>query len=156
MNMEDEVIQFQSVILMLIYFEQVTVEMLLRWMENFADIFHTSIEKCINNYPWNDKKALETLKEEEPFEPFSRIIENMEMCEQIGVRKAFEEIAVDRGHFQEKRKQENEVRINKKAVYARIAAYVPLISTVGLYLIVPFVVESISQLMQYSIQMQSL
>ncbi len=156
MNMEDEVIQFQSVILMLIYFEQVTVEMLLRWMENFADIFHTSIEKCINNYPWNDKKALETLKEEEPFEPFSRIIENMEMCEQIGVRKAFEEIAVDRGHFQEKRKQENEVRINKKAVYARIAAYVPLISTVGLYLIVPFVVESMSQLMQYSIQMQSL
>lgn len=156
MNMEDEVVQLQSVILMLIYLEQVTVELLLRWMENFADIFHPAIEKCINNYSWNDKEALETLKEEEPFEPFSRIVENMEMCEQIGVQKAFEEIAMDRNHFQEKRKQENEIQMNKKSVYARIVAYVPLMVTVGLYLVVPFVVESISQLLEYSVQMQAL
>lgn len=156
MNMEDEVVQFQSVILMLIYLEQVTVELLLRWMENFADIFHPAIEECINNYPWNDKKALEILKEEEPFEPFSRIVENLEMCEQIGVQKAFEEIAMDRNHFQEKRKQQNQMQINKKSVYARIVAYIPLLVTIGLYLIIPFVAESISQLLEYSAQMQAL
>lgn len=156
MNMEDEVVQYQSVIMMLIYFEQVTVEMLLRWMEHFADVFHASIEECINNYPWNDKKALETLKEEEPFEPFARIVENLQMCEQIGIRKAFEEVAMDRNHFQEKRKQEREIQINKKAIYGKVAAYAPMMATVGLYLIVPFVVESLSQLLEYSVQMQAL
>lgn len=156
MNMEDEVVQFQSVILMLVYLEQVTVELILRWMENFADIFHESIEECINNYPWNDEQALELLKAEEPFEPFVRIVENLEMCSQIGVRNAFEETAMDRNHFQEKRKQENQAQINKKAVYARIAAYVPLMAAIGLYLIIPFVAESISQLMEYSVQMQAM
>ncbi|MGN0243127.1 MAG: hypothetical protein ACI4CT_03585 [Lachnospiraceae bacterium] len=156
MRMDDEVIQFQSVILMLVYLEQIGTDTILQWMERFAAIFYASLEKCINNYSASDTKALQQLKEDEPYEPFVRIVENLEMADQIGVQKAFEEIVADRNQFQEKRKQENDIYVHKKSVWGRIVAYIPMILTIGCYLIIPFMVESIGQLLNYMQQMQQM
>lgn len=53
----------------------------------------------------------------------------------------------------EKRKQDNEIFISNKGTLGKIAAYIPMILVIGLYLIVPFILESLSQLSGYMSQM---
>ena len=49
-EMEDEVMQFQTIILMLMKIERVNVEMILEWIERYSNIFRVQISKCVNNY----------------------------------------------------------------------------------------------------------
>ena len=69
MNMEDEVMQFHTIILMLIHIERIHVEDILNWMEQFSDIFKSSIAKCINNYEYGDRQALSSLRWMSPMCP---------------------------------------------------------------------------------------
>jgi hypothetical protein len=154
MSMEDEVIQFHSIIMMLMYIQKMDVEIILDWMENFSEIFRRSIMECVDYYSYDDREALLRLKEQEPFLPFVRIVENLEACDRIGIEKAFDEIASQRIFFTEKRRQDNEIMISKKGVIGKVLAYVPLTLTIALYLIVPFVLESIAQLSAYLSQLQ--
>ena len=50
MEMEDEVMSFQTIIMMLMRIERVDVEMILEWLARYADIFKESINRCLNNY----------------------------------------------------------------------------------------------------------
>ena len=76
MSMEDEVMQFQTIILMLMRLERVDVEMILEWMERYADIFKEPISRCLNDYESGSWEALENMKEEVSFQPLIRIIES--------------------------------------------------------------------------------
>ena len=155
MNMEDEVIQFHSIILMLMHIDRMTIETILIWFENFAVIFKKSIQECINDLQSGDIEVLEELKMKEPYEPFVKLIENLQISDRIGINKAFDEIAVERTHYQEKRKLENEIYINDKSILGKIIAFMPFIITIGLYLIIPFIVEGLTQYAGYMEQMQS-
>src|SRR5699024_5747936 len=50
MDMEDEVVSFQSILLMLMHMDRINVLAIFEMMENFAVIFKIPIQKCINNY----------------------------------------------------------------------------------------------------------
>lgn len=153
LNMEDEVMQLQSIILMLVYIKRMNVEILLEWMENFSDIFREPLIECVDHFSYDEELALERLKERVPFLPFVRIAEDLQACDRLGVEAAFDEIAGQRDFFADKRKQDNEITLSNKGVIAKAAAYVPLVMLLGLYLIVPFVLESMSQLMGYMAEM---
>lgn len=156
MNMEDEVIQFHSIILMLMHFDRMTIETILVWLENFADIFKKSIRECLNDLQSGDLEVLEDLKRKEPYEPFVKLIENLQISDKIGISKAFDEIAVERFHYQEKRKLENEIYINDRSLLGKVIAFIPFFITIGLYLIIPFIVEGLNQYAQYMEQMKSI
>ncbi len=153
LNMEDEVMQLQSIILMLIYIKRMNVEILLEWMENFSDIFRDSLIECVDHFSYDEELALERLKERILFLPFVRIVEDLEACDRLGVEDAFDEIAGQRDFFADKRKQDNEITLANKGVIAKAVAYIPLIMLLGFYLIVPFVLESVAQLMNYMADM---
>lgn len=156
MVMDDEVIQFQSIILMIIFIDRMTVETILEWMENFAYVFKKSIQNCINNLQSGEMEALEELKQKEPYEPFVNIIDKLQMCDKIGIEKAFDEIAIERFNYQEKRKLENEIYTSNKTNYATIMAWMPFLITIGIYLIIPFMLEGFTQLITYLNQMNNL
>lgn len=156
MDMEDEVMQFHSIILMLMYVGRMSSEVILEWMEDFAFIFRNSIMRCNMVYTMDAEEALEKLKEDEPFIPFVRIVENLEACDRVGCVKAFEEISMQKQYFIEKRKQDNEISISNKGTIGKVAAYVPLFAAVFLYLIIPFVAESLNQLTGYTDIMKTL
>ncbi len=155
MAMEDEVIQFHSIILMLMYMDRMNVETILTWLENFSVIFKKSIQECINDLPKGEIEALEELKRKESYVPFVRLIENLQLCDKISVEKAFDEIAVERYNFQENRKLENEVYTKNKTTLATAIAWLPFITT-GMYLIIPWIIESMSQLINYLDQMNGI
>ena len=152
--MEDEVMQFQTIILMLMYIPRMNVEIILEWLENFSDIFKASIMECVDLYFVDHERALAELKEKEPFPSLVRIAEDLQACDQVGIVPAFDEIAGQRSYFMEKRKQDNEIQIANKGAIGKAVAYVPMILVIGLYLIVPFVLESLSQLGGYMLEME--
>ena len=76
MDMEDEVMQYQTVILMLMHIERVSVEYILEWLERFAVIFKEPISTCMNNYDSGAYEALEQLKDDAPYKPLVRIVES--------------------------------------------------------------------------------
>lgn len=156
MDMENEVIQFHSIILMLIYLPGMNVFVILEWLENFSQIFRNSLVECVDNFPYDEELAFHKLKEAEPFLPFTRIVQNLEACDKVGVEKAFDELAGEREYYIEKRKQDNEINLTNKGVIGKVLAYIPLTLTIGLYLIVPFVLESIRMFISYITQINEM
>lgn len=149
MGREDEIIRYQSIVLMLMYIERVSVLEILERIEEFSQIFRKSIQNCINDYNASDIEALERLKESTSFVPFQRFADNLMISDEIGIELAFDEVAADRQHFQEKRKQENEMNLQRRFELARFIAYIPAILVIGGYLILPFLLECYRQLNQY-------
>ena len=93
MEMEDEVMQFQTIILMLMRIERVNVEIILEWLERYANIFKEPISRCVNNYEAGAWEALEELKNATNYQQFIRIVESLQAAvEKIPIRDAFDEL----------------------------------------------------------------
>ena len=48
MEMEDEVMQFQTIILMLMRIERVNVEIILEWLERYSNIFKAQLNLMVH------------------------------------------------------------------------------------------------------------
>lgn len=144
--MNDEVLQYQAIILLLIYFENVNALTILEWLNLFSDIFTPSIAKCITTFTMDESKALQNLYDEEPFEPFQRIVENLMMVDDVGVLQAFNELSATRKSNQETRSQDNKNVVAARASKAGLLVQIPLwVVSLG-YLAGPLLVESFSQM----------
>ena len=117
MDMENEVMQFQTIILMLMKIERINVEMILEWLERYANIFKEPITRCVNNYEAGAWEALEQLKKDTTFPLFIRIVESLQAAvEKIPIRQAFDELDTERDYYQEKRKQSRLLLRKKRAI----------------------------------------
>ena len=138
MDMENEVMQFQTIILMLMKIERVNVEMILEWLERYANIFKEPISKCVNNYEAGPWEALEELKNDISFEQLIRIVESLQAAvEQIPIREAFDELDTERAYHQEKRKESNERMIDRKSRIGKVIGFAPMVVLFVGYLIIP-------------------
>ena len=141
MEMEDEVMQFQTIIVMLMKIERVNVEIILEWLERYANIFKEPITRCVNNYESGAWEALEELKNDVTFPLFTRIIENLQSAvEKIPIREAFDELDTERDYYQEKRKDSNDRLVSKKAMIGTAIGFAPMICLFVGYLILPLCV----------------
>ena len=139
-EMEDEVMQFQTIILMLMRIERVNVEIILEWLERYANIFKGPISKCVNNYEAGAWEALEEMKEEVSYMPLVRIIESLQAAvEKIPIRDAFDELDSERDYYQEKRKESNDRLIKRKGMIGKAIGFAPMVCMFVGYLIIPLV-----------------
>ena len=140
LDMEDEVMQFQTIILMLMKIERVNVEMILEWLERYANIFKEPITKCVNNYESGAWEALEELKNDVSYTQFIRIVESLQAAvEKIPIKEAFDELDTERAYYQEKRKESNERLISKKGMIGKGIGFAPMVCLFVGYLIIPLV-----------------
>ncbi len=140
LEMEDEVMQFNTIILMLMKIERVSVEIILEWLERYANIFKEPITRCVNNYESGAWEALEQLKEEVTFQQFIRIVESLQAAvEKIPIADAFDELDTERDYYQAKRKESNERLIERKGRIGRVIGFAPMVILFVGYLIVPLV-----------------
>ena len=138
LEMENEVMQFQTIILMLMKIERVNVEMILEWLERYSNIFREPISKCVNNYESGAWEALEELKKEIAFPQLIRIVESLQAAvEQIPIREAFDELDTERAYHQEKRKESNEKMISRKSMIGKVFGFAPMVVLFVGYLIIP-------------------
>ena len=138
--MEDEVMQFQTIILMLMRIERVNVEIILEWLERYSNIFKDPISKCVNDYESGPWEALEAMKEEVTYQQFIRIIESLQAAvEKIPIKDAFDELDTERDYYQSKRKESNERLISKKGMIGKGIGFAPMVMLFVGYLIIPLV-----------------
>lgn len=155
-RMEDEVIQFQAIILLLIYFDDVNVLTILEWMNMFADIFADSISKCITAFEMDEEAALRRLEEDEPFDMFTQLVENLQMVDNVGVLQAFNELESLRISYQEMRAQENKISVESKSQLAKGIAFVPMGFVIYGFLVGPLIIASLSQFSMLSSEMANM
>ena len=147
MEMEDEVMQFQTIILMLMRIERVNVEIILEWLERYANIFKEPISRCVNNYEAGAWEALEELKNETNYQQFIRIVESLQAAvEKIPIRDAFDELDSERDYYQAKRRESNDRLIAKKARIGKLIGFTPMVVMFVGYLIVPLVVIGLTSM----------
>ena len=140
LEMEDEVMQFQTIILMLMRIERVNVEIILEWLERYSNIFKEPITKCVNNYEAGAWEALEDMKNEIAYQPLIRIVESLQAAvEKIPIKDAFDELDSERDYYREKRKESNERLIKRKGMIGRAIGFAPMICLFVGYLIIPLV-----------------
>ena len=127
LEMENEVMQFHTLILMLMKIERINVEMMLEWIERYSNIS-------------GGYEALEQLKQDVTFPKFVRIVESLQAAvDQIPIKNAFEELETERSYYQEKRKESNERLIAKKARIGKAIGFAPMVLLFVGYLIIPMV-----------------
>ncbi|MBR3697481.1 MAG: hypothetical protein IKM97_04395 [Clostridia bacterium] len=157
MEMENEVMQFQTIILMLMKIERVNVEMILEWLERYSNIFREPISKCVNNFESGAWEALEELKEDIAFEQLIRIVESLQAAvEKIPIREAFDELDTERAYHQEKRKESNERLISRKSMIGKVVGFAPMVILFVGYLIVPLCVIGMLSMTDAFSQMSSM
>ncbi len=141
MEMENEVMSFQTIILMLMKIERVNVEMILEWLERYANIFKEPISRCVNNFESGAWEALEELKGELSFQQLIQIVEGLQSAvESIPIREAFDELDTERNYYQEKRKESNERLISRKSMIGKLFGFAPMVILFVGYLIIPLCV----------------
>lgn len=148
---EEEVMQFQSLMLILMHINGVTVEVILEWMERFSYCFRQSITECRLTLNNGTKKALQEMKDKENFLPFQNFVDNLIAIDRVGVRDAFDEIQTDRDYYKSKRKQDREQTIQKKSKIAGRLIFVPLFAMIFLGLLGPLLLYTASLLKGMSV-----
>ena len=147
MEMEDEVMQFQTIILMLMRIERVNVEIILEWLERYSNIFREPISRCVNNYEAGAWEALEVLKNETNYQLFIRIVESLQAAvEKIPIVDAFDELDSERDYYQAKRRESNERLIARKGRIGKLIGFAPMVVMFVGYLIVPLVVIGLTSM----------
>ena len=140
LEMENEVMEYQTIILMLMKIERVNVEMILEWLERYSNIFREPISRCVNNYESGAWEALEELKDEIAFPQLIRIVESLQAAvEKIPIVEAFDELDNEREYYQAKREESNDRLIKRKGMIGKLIGFAPMVSLFVGYLIVPLV-----------------
>ena len=157
LEIESEVMQFQTIILMLMKIERVNVEMILEWLERYSNIFREPITKCVNNYEAGAWEALEEMKTEINFEQMLRIIEGLQSAvEKIPIQDAFDELDNEREYYQAKRKESNERLIKRKGMIGKLIGFTPLVGLFVGYLIAPLILIGLTSMTSTFSTMQTM
>ena len=154
MDKDNEIMQFQSIILMLMYIDRVDVQTILEWLCRFSYAFREPIATCLNNYEAGAEDALEELKDSVPNKDFQRIVDQLQSAvTRIPVKEAFDELETERAFFYEKRKDANENLVKRKASIGQVLGFTPMVLLIGGYLVAPLLIVSILQMLNYFSQM---
>lgn len=156
-DMEEEVSQFQTIILMLMHMNRVHVEEILEWMEAFSVHFKEPLQKCLTNFSADSYEALEELKSDVAFPPFISIIENLQLAsEDLGVAQAFEGLENEMDFNRETRKESNERIVEKKKNLGMMIGFLPIYMLIVLYLIIPMIVSGMESISAFYKQLNAI
>lgn len=146
MEREDEIVRFQTLILMVMHIDRMTIAEILQIIERFALIFKNEVYDLSNTISYKGMDTFREAKGKLGFEPYEKLLDGFIACDTMPIYKAFEDTESDRKYYVEKHKQDNEEIINRKAMIAKTLAFTPLCIVILGKLIIPFVVEGISGL----------
>lgn len=157
MDMRHEVYQFQTVISILREMDRMSVEEILEWLNRFAVIFKTPIQKCLLHYEHGPEAALEELKQEVSLPEFQRVVDKLLLSlGAITIKEAFDDLEGQMSFYFEQRRQEYAKLIETKAEWGRMIGFTPMYALIFLYLVVPLIAVSFTQMNIYYDQIQKI
>lgn len=145
----EETLRFETLILIVRHFETITVEEILRWMERFSSVFSRALQRAVDDFSYHRRGSLEQLKEDLAYEPAVKLVDALIVCDEIPVAQAFYDLEGERAYHMEQFRQKAESLQREKAAFARVIAFLPFVALLALRLVVPFVLEGLTQLNTY-------
>lgn len=140
MNKEEEVNQFQTLILILMNADGIKLDEILDWMDKFAYSFKASIEDCILNLENGEQKALKKMKDSEKNTSFQRFVDCLMMIDETDIRTAFSELEIDRAYALSDRQQKTADTIHNRATLGKFIVFIPLMATLLGYTVAPMAI----------------
>ncbi|WP_054955811.1 hypothetical protein [Paenibacillus dakarensis] len=157
LEMKHEVYQFQTVISILREVERISVEGILEWMNRFAVMFKVPIQKSLLHYEHGAELALQQLKEDIWFPEFQRLVDKLLLAvDKVPIKDVFDDLEGEMTFMFEQRKQEYERMIDTKAAWGRIIGFAPMYVLIFMYLVLPLIGMSFTQMNAYYEQIQKL
>lgn len=145
----EETLRFETLILIVMHYSQITVEEILRWMERFSVVFSRALQRAVDDFSGRRRESLEQLKEDLAYEPAVKLVDSLIVCDDIPVSQAFYDLEGERAYHMEQYRQKAESLQREKAAFARVIAFLPFVALLALRLVVPFVLEGLMQLNSY-------
>lgn len=144
-EVESEVKQFQSVVLMERRIYGITLVGLLEDMETFSICFKGVLRRCINTYGFNAKEALMQLKRDgmSIYSGFESLADAFLSVDEVGIEDAFAEIENDQRLLEKMSRLETKVMQEKKRDTMELLTRIPMVLAVGVYFILPFFLYSL-------------
>ncbi len=149
-SMDDEVAQYQSIALILMNVDGMTLDVVLEWIERFSFCFKTTISECIMNLESSEREALLLMKERETHPSFLRFVDDLLNIDEVGVASAFDEVKTEQENYKEQRKLKNEIDMKERSTIARIVSFIPIGATIGLYIMLPFMMLSADMMKSFN------
>ena len=146
MDMDDEVVQFQTIVLMLMHVDGCSVDMLLEWMERFAFCFKQEISTCLAKLHMKGQAAIQEMYDEESYPSFQNFVGNLLNVDNVGIEQAFSGIESEREFYKDKRREDNNELLQKKSNIAMMLCFVPLFVLLFAHFIYPVAQYAISEL----------
>lgn len=157
LEMKHEVYQFQTVISILRGMDRMSVEGILEWLNRFAVMFKVPIQKSLLHYEHGADLALQELKEDIWFPDFQRLVDKLLLAvDKVPIKDVFDDLEGEMAFVFEQRKQEYERMIDTKAAWGRLIGFAPMYSLIFMYLVIPLIGMSFTQMNQYYEQIQRL
>lgn len=146
---EYELDYYETILLSLSKSESVDSVTVIEYMEEGSDIYENVWGKSLLSVYIGELHMVEQLKEQGRHIRLQQIANDLVFSDQVGMKKAFEDYLIHRKNQQERRRQENEILVKKRGLFAKSIAFVPLFFEISMYLIVPVVLESMVQLSSF-------
>lgn len=136
----EEIKQFQSVIWLERRLEGLTIVRLLEDIEIFSVVFHPIIRECINSYSSGPREALQKMKIMGSMlhESFSDLADGFLAVEEVGMKEAFAEVENNRSMLEKMSQLEADIQMERKKDSTDFLSKIPMVLTVGVYFILPF------------------
>ncbi len=145
---EEEVSQFRSVLYLLSSVPQMTVEVILTWLEQFGYYYREPLALLLDQYGYPEEEA--AVEEADKDQTgFFRILEDVAAADRVGVKEAFRDIVTKREFWRARSKQQQEMAVRKKEIYAQAVLFLPFGVAIGAYLILPFLYEGMKDLLSF-------
>ena len=84
---------------------------------------------------------------------FINVIDDLIASDKIGIKEAFKDLLSRRDYYTAKRRQEQELVVRKKEAIISTFLYLPFMVTVGVYMIIPFLIISIRNLLDITVNL---
>lgn len=146
MNREEELVKFQTIILMLKETDRISVKDILSQMENFSYSFKTILEEILYKFPYTGIKVFDEVKGKSGFLGFDRLMDNFRACDYMSINMAFADVEKERQYYIMKHKQDNDFIVEERSMIAKVLSFIPICAVIITKLIIPFVVEGIGQI----------
>ncbi|MFD6903504.1 hypothetical protein, partial [Streptomyces diastaticus] len=92
------------------------------------------------------EEALDQLKQDVSFVPFSRVVDRLKLAvTKVSIKAVFDDIDIEKQFYIEQRNKHNEYVLNEKAWWGQVIGFTPLYTLLFLYLIIPMLYISTSQ-----------
>lgn len=147
-ELEDEIGQVRLVMIALSSVSGMTALEMLLWVESLTTYLKASVSNCIDEMGTDEEGAFKKLRNKWRNTGFMILVDNLIASDKIGVFEAFKDLYSRREYYLARRRQDREFITRKKEAILNTFMFFPLMLSVFLYLILPFLYLGLTSLLE--------